>query len=146
MAHDSGDGPKKIIHLKMNGIPCEAEEGTTVLQLALRMGIYIPHWCYHPAMPIVATCRLCVVEAKEANELLTACSQRIWEGMECFTDSEKVKKARVGMLEFFRTGRTMSERPDRYRVSIERLTVQDVAVFFQEFRKLRTNACLIIHN
>ena len=38
----------------------------------------------------------------------------------------------AGMLEFFRTGQPIRERPDRYRVSIERLTVQDVAVFFQE--------------
>ena len=38
----------------------------------------------------------------------------------------------AGMLEFFRTGQPLRERPDRYRVSIERLTVQDVAVFFQE--------------
>ncbi len=38
----------------------------------------------------------------------------------------------AGMLEFFRTGQPMRDRPDRYRVSIERLTVQDVAVFFQE--------------
>ena len=38
----------------------------------------------------------------------------------------------AGMLEFFRTGQPVHERPDRYRVSIERLTVQDVAVFFQE--------------
>ena len=37
-----------------------------------------------------------------------------------------------GMLEFFRTGRPIAERPDRYRESIERLTVQDIAVFFQE--------------
>jgi SAM-dependent methyltransferase len=39
---------------------------------------------------------------------------------------------RGGMLEFFRSGTTIAERPDRYRESIERLTVQDVAVFFQE--------------
>jgi SAM-dependent methyltransferase len=38
----------------------------------------------------------------------------------------------TGMLDFFRTGEPVRERPDRYRVSIERLTVQDVAVFFQE--------------
>ena len=38
----------------------------------------------------------------------------------------------TGMLEFYRTGRPTPERPDRYRASIERLTVQDVAVFFQE--------------
>ncbi len=37
-----------------------------------------------------------------------------------------------GMLDFFRTGTTVAARPDRYRESIERLTVQDVAVFFQE--------------
>jgi SAM-dependent methyltransferase len=38
----------------------------------------------------------------------------------------------AGMLEFFRTGQPFRQRPDRYRMSIERLTVQDVAVFFQE--------------
>ncbi len=38
----------------------------------------------------------------------------------------------AGMLAFFRTGQSIRERPDRYRASIERLTVQDVAVFFQE--------------
>lgn len=38
----------------------------------------------------------------------------------------------AGMLEFFRTGRPIAERPDRYRASIERLTVQDIAVFFGE--------------
>jgi len=38
----------------------------------------------------------------------------------------------AGMLDFFRTGQPIRDRPDRYRVSIERLTVQDVAVFFQE--------------
>jgi SAM-dependent methyltransferase len=37
-----------------------------------------------------------------------------------------------GMDEFFRTGRTVGERPDRYRAAIERLTRQDIAVFFQE--------------
>jgi len=37
-----------------------------------------------------------------------------------------------GMLDYFRTGRPIAERPDRYRASIERLTVQDIAVFFGE--------------
>ena len=37
-----------------------------------------------------------------------------------------------GMLDFFRTGQPIGERPDRYRAAIERLTAQDIAVFFQE--------------
>ena len=37
-----------------------------------------------------------------------------------------------GLPEVFRTGQPLADRPDRYRVAIERLTVQDVAVFFQE--------------
>jgi SAM-dependent methyltransferase len=36
------------------------------------------------------------------------------------------------MAEFFRTGQPVRGRPDRYRAAIERLTVQDIAVFFQE--------------
>jgi SAM-dependent methyltransferase len=38
----------------------------------------------------------------------------------------------AGMLDFFRTGHPIADRPDRYRESIERLTVQDIAVFFSE--------------
>jgi SAM-dependent methyltransferase len=37
-----------------------------------------------------------------------------------------------GMLDFFRTGEPIRQRPDRYRAAIERLTAQDIAVFFQE--------------
>ena len=37
-----------------------------------------------------------------------------------------------GMLDFFRTGEPIRQRPDRYRVAIERLTAQDIGVFFQE--------------
>ncbi len=37
-----------------------------------------------------------------------------------------------GMVDFFRTGKPIGSRPDRYRVAIERLTAQDIAVFFQE--------------
>lgn len=37
-----------------------------------------------------------------------------------------------GMVEFFRTGEPIRHRPDRYRAAIERLTAQDIAVFFQE--------------
>src|SRR3954451_2090861 len=37
-----------------------------------------------------------------------------------------------GMVEFFRDGTPIGERPDRYRVAIERLTRQDIAVFFEE--------------
>jgi hypothetical protein len=37
-----------------------------------------------------------------------------------------------GMVDFFRTGEPIRSRPDRYRVAIERLTAQDIAVFFQE--------------
>ena len=37
-----------------------------------------------------------------------------------------------GMADFFRTGEPIRDRPDRYRIAIERLTAQDIAVFFQE--------------
>jgi hypothetical protein len=37
-----------------------------------------------------------------------------------------------GMTEFFRTGRQIASRPDRYRRAVERLTTQDIAVFFEE--------------
>lgn len=89
----------------------EAPEGETVLRVALKHGITIPYYCYHPALSIVGQCRMCLVEVKGAPKPLTACSTAITslppdrkiEGkydMVVDTKSETTKKAQRGVLEF----------------------------------------------
>lgn len=83
----------------------------TLLQAALRENVYIPHFCYHPALSIVGQCRMCLVKVEGAPKLLTACTTYVPElpkekkidgiyDMKVYTKSEEVKEAQRGILEF----------------------------------------------
>ena len=95
----------------MDGKEIQIENGATVLSAAYRNGIEIPHYCFHPAMKIVGSCRMCLVEIDGMPKLQTSCSTKIGEAppnrkidgkydMVIHTQSEKVKKTRKTMLEF----------------------------------------------
>ncbi len=89
----------------------EAPEGETILRLALKHGIYIPYYCWHPALSIVGQCRMCLVEVKGVPKPLTACSTAVTSlppdkkidgkyDMVVDTKSQITKKAQKGVLEF----------------------------------------------
>jgi len=86
--------------ITIDGKIIEAEKGETILKAAERNGIYIPRFCYHPALKISGTCRMCVVEIEKFPKLMTSCSTEVSEGMVIRTDSERVRKARKQILEF----------------------------------------------
>lgn len=87
------------VHIKINNLPLEVEEGTLVIDAARMLNIDIPHMCYHPDQESKAHCRLCVVEIKGSRNLQTSCTTPVREGMEVFTDTKKVYDAQVGVLE-----------------------------------------------
>jgi len=89
-----------MITIKINDREYQVEEGKTILQVAKEVGIDIPHYCYHPALSIAGNCRMCLVEVKGMPKPMTACSTRVSDGMEIYTDSEIIKEARKGVLEF----------------------------------------------
>ena len=78
----------------------EVAEGTTIMQAADRLGIFIPRYCYHPGLSIAGCCRICMVEVSESPKLLTACSTPVEEGMVVRTDTERVKMAQRTVMEF----------------------------------------------
>jgi len=82
------------MNLKINNKKIVGHPGQTILEVAQANGIDIPSLCYHPDLTIKANCRVCVVEVKNFPRLQTACSTTIKEGMEVYTDSPRVKKAR----------------------------------------------------
>ena len=86
--------------LTIDGQKIEVERGTTILQAAQRLGIKIPHYCYHPRLSIAGNCRMCLVEVEKVPKLQTSCSTVCQEGMVVHTDTERVKKAVTGVLEF----------------------------------------------
>ncbi len=87
------------VHIKINNLPLEVEEGTLVIDAARMLNIDIPHMCYHPDQESKAHCRLCVVEIKGQRKLQTSCTTPVAEGMEVFTDTQKVYSAQKGVLE-----------------------------------------------
>lgn len=89
-----------MLKVTINEKTCEVKTGTTVLQAAQKAGIEIPHFCYHPRLSIAGNCRVCLVELENTPKLQTACSTLCADGMVVRTDTERVKKAVTGVLEF----------------------------------------------
>ncbi|MFC1476032.1 molybdopterin-dependent oxidoreductase, partial [Candidatus Zixiibacteriota bacterium] len=70
------------------------------IEAAKKLGIKIPHYCYHPALSIAGSCRLCLVEIEKFPKPAIACHTVATEGMVVHTDSETARQARAAMLEF----------------------------------------------
>ncbi|MGE0616610.1 MAG: 2Fe-2S iron-sulfur cluster-binding protein [Bacteriovoracia bacterium] len=88
--------PKCLI----DGKEAEFKPGENLVDIAKRVGIEIPIFCYHPGLSVVAQCRMCTVEVEKMAKLQTACSTAATEGMIVHTQSEKVKKNRASVMEF----------------------------------------------
>jgi NADH-quinone oxidoreductase subunit G len=86
---------------KIDGKEITTEAGTTILKAALANGIEIPHYCYHPALTIAGSCRMCLVELEGSPKLVLSCATEVKDGMIVHTQTEQVKDARRSMLEFF---------------------------------------------
>ena len=94
----------KMIKLKIDGKIVIAQEGTTILNAALKAGINIPNLCYMKMEEIgfennCASCRLCVVEAKGMKRLIPSCTTPVSYGMEITTNSVNVMNKRRVILE-----------------------------------------------
>ena len=87
---------KLMVKLTIDDKVVEAEEGSTILDAAKRVGLYIPTICYHEALSSVGSCRLCSVEVMTdgTSNLITACNYPVEEGLKVRTNSEKVVQAR----------------------------------------------------
>ncbi len=90
---------KYLVNLKINNTPVSVEEGTTILQAARKINFRIPTLCDHPDLNVAGNCRVCVVEVKGARLLAAACATPVSEGMEVFTNSEKVRTSRKHIIE-----------------------------------------------
>lgn len=85
----------------VDGQEIEVPEGATVLQACELAGKEIPRFCYHERLSIAGNCRMCLVEVKPGPPKPQAsCALPAAEGQEIRTDSEIVKKAREGVMEF----------------------------------------------
>jgi NADH-quinone oxidoreductase subunit G len=97
--------------IKIDDQELEVEKGITLLEAAKQIGIEIPHYCYHPALKIVASCRMCLVKVQGKPKLVPSCSTTVYSlppekkidgkyDMVVWTQDQEVKDAQESMIEF----------------------------------------------
>ncbi|MEI6486372.1 MAG: NADH-quinone oxidoreductase subunit NuoG [Sphingomonadales bacterium] len=86
--------------LTVDGIEVEVPNGATVLQACEAAGAEIPRFCYHERLSIAGNCRMCLVDMEKAPKPVASCAMPAADGQVIHTRTEKVKKAREGVMEF----------------------------------------------
>lgn len=89
----------EMVNIKINGMPLSVPNGISILEAARYAGIEIPTLCFLKDINEIGACRICMVEVKGARSLVTACVYPVNEGMEVFTNTEKVRNSRKITLE-----------------------------------------------
>ncbi len=88
-----------IVNLTIDGVAVSVPKGTLVIEAAKQAGVLVPHYCYHPGLPVAGVCRMCLVDIEKAPKLQIACATQVAEGMVVHTQSPQAKKGRMGVLE-----------------------------------------------
>ena len=84
----------------VDGIEVEVANGSSVIQACEAAGREIPRFCYHERLSIAGNCRMCLVEVEKMPKPVASCGQPVADGMVVKTDTEVVRKARRGVMEF----------------------------------------------
>ncbi len=71
-----------------------------LMHAANKLGIYVPHFCYHKKLSIAANCRMCLVDIEKAPKMMPACATPVAQGMIVHTASAKAKEAQKSVMEF----------------------------------------------
>ena len=88
-----------LVNLTIEGRTVSVPAGTSILEAAKTAGVLIPHYCYHPGLPVAGVCRMCLVEVEKAPKLAPSCATAVAEGQVVHVHSEKALEARKGCLE-----------------------------------------------
>ncbi len=93
----------QMTKILVDGVERQAPLGARLIDYLQEIGKVIPHFCYHPGLPVDASCRQCQVESQGKSSkpgLIASCREMIVEGMDILTQSEPVDVARAGVIEF----------------------------------------------
>ena len=89
-----------MLSLTIDGREVGVPEGTTVIQAAEKLGIFIPRYCYHPGLSIAGNCRICLVDVEKSPKLQIACNVPVTDGMVVHTKNDRAEAGRRAVLEF----------------------------------------------
>ena len=90
--------------LTIDGRQISSPDGSTVIQAAEALGIFVPRYCYHPALSVAGNCRICLVDVEKSPKLQIACNTPVTEGMVVHTKSANAEDGRRAVLEFTERG------------------------------------------
>ena len=86
--------------ITINNKVIDFQDGMTVMQACELADVEIPRFCYHDKLSIAGNCRMCLVEMEKSPKPIASCAMPAAEGMNIKTNTELVKKARQGVMEF----------------------------------------------
>ncbi|MDR4514119.1 NADH-quinone oxidoreductase subunit NuoG [Nitrosomonas sp.] len=89
-----------MVNIEIDGKQVSVPKGSTIMDGAKEIGIYIPHFCYHKKLSIAANCRMCLVQVEKAPKPLPACATPVMDGMKVYTHSKQAVTAQKGVMEF----------------------------------------------
>ena len=96
------------VTLTIDGKEVTVPKGTKVIDAAKKVGVEIPHFCYHPGLPVDGNCRMCIADVHTwnaraekhfpARRPAVTCWTDAEENMLVYTDTEAVKKSRATVM------------------------------------------------
>jgi len=96
-----------MVNVKVNGIPVQVAEGSTMLEAAKKAHVKIPTLCYNPDLSPWAACGICVVKVEGSNKMLRSCCTPVSEGMSIITNDADLVQTRRTVIELI-----LSTHPD----------------------------------
>src|SRR5437870_12443423 len=97
-----------VVHVNGKAVDI-GKERLNLVQAAGKAGVFIPHYCWHEALSVVASCRMCLVEVGDKKpdgtvamqpRVVPACQTPAKNGTVIVTDSKKAKDAQAATLEY----------------------------------------------
>ena len=90
------------VNLNVNGIEIESDPNKLLIEACEDSGIHIPRFCWHKRLDPVGMCRMCLVEIEtpRGKALVPSCTTQVTDELIVETESDTVKKAQEGVLEF----------------------------------------------
>jgi formate dehydrogenase major subunit len=87
-----------MITLTVDGRPIHVDDGTTILEAARAAGIEVPTLCWYPRLPVVGSCRICLVSVAGSPKLVAACATAAQQDMVVTTESPEAVANRRSVL------------------------------------------------
>ncbi len=88
------------VKVKIDGREVVVDKGTNLVEVGKKAGVFVPHFCYHPGLPIAGNCRICLCEIEGRPKLVAGCATPAEDGMNVLTQTTKVREARRAVMEF----------------------------------------------